>query len=151
MKIIGFTLNKINAEKIKPIKGKLEIKSGINVDDIVKAEASVSDKSALKIDFTFKIEYEPEYGKLELKGSIVLLDEKDESKDILKDWKKKKFDHTMKIGLFNFIMERCNLKTLQLEEELGLPFHIPFPKLAPAPNQSTTKEEKNDNPANYAG
>ena len=64
-------------------------------------------------------------------------------KVLKKDWKKKKFNHPVKLPLFNFIMEKCNLKALQLEEEVSLPFHIPMPKLAPAPNQ--------ENPANYAG
>ena len=37
----------------------------------------------------------------------------------------------------NFIMEKCNLKSLQLEEDLALPWHVPLPKITdkapPAP------------------
>jgi hypothetical protein len=35
-------------------------------------------------------------------------------------------------------MNKCNLKALNLEEQLGLPFHIPFPKITASPK---TEEE----------
>jgi len=130
MKIIGFRLNKINAVRSNPVKGKLEIKSGINIEDIIKEETSLSDKTALKIDFIFTLDYSPDFGKIEYAGSLITLDENEESKEILKDWKKKEFKHSSKISLFNFIMDKCNVQSLQLEQELGLPFHIPLPKLA---------------------
>lgn len=150
MKIIGFSIKKISAERKSDVKGKLEIKSGLNIDDITKDEIPISDKPAIKFDFTFSVDYTPDVAKIEIKGTIVALDEKDESKDILKNWKKKKFDHPVKLPLFNFIMDKCNLKSIQLEEEIGLPFHIPFPKLAPSPKQNPQNPE-NNNPANYAG
>jgi len=147
MKIIGFSIKKISAERKSDIKGKLEIKSGLNIDDISKDEISISDKPALKFDFTFSVDYNPDIAKIEIKGTIIALDEKEENKEILKNWKKKKFDHPVKLLLFNFIMDKCNLKSIQLEEELGIPFHIPFPKLAAQKPQ----DNQNNNPANYAG
>jgi hypothetical protein len=151
MRIIGFNIKKLSAERKNPVKGNLEIKSGLNIDDIQKEEVNISDKNSLRFDFTFTIDYTPDIGKIEIKGSVIALDEKEESKEILKDWKKKKFNHPIKLGLFNFIMEKCNLKALQLEEEISIPFHIPFPKLAPAQNQNQQQAGKNENPANYAG
>lgn len=148
MKIIGFSINKVSGEKKKELKGKSEIKSGLNIDEISKEEINISDKSSLKFDFTFNIDYSPDFGNIEIRGSVMILDDKDEGKEILKEWKKKKFIHPVKLPLFNFIMEKCNLKALQLEEELSLPFHIPFPKLTPVQNQ---QNPKNDNPANYTG
>ena len=149
MRIIGFNIKKITAEKKENPKGKLEIKQGLNIDNISEEELSLGDnKKSLKFDFTFKVDYSP-VGLIELTGSVLMMDEKDEGKEILKDWKKKKFDHAIKMSLFNFIMDKCNLKALSLEEEIGLPFHIPFPKLAPAQNKSS--DSKNNNPANYAG
>lgn len=145
MKIIGFHLKKVLAEKISPLKGKLEIKQGLNIEDITEEKASFSDKPTLKFDFNFSIDYNPDIAKLELKGSVLVLDEKEEAKEIIKDWKKKKFEHPIKLALFNFIMDRCNIKALNLQDELNLPFHIPFPKLAPQPKQN------DQNPANYAG
>ena len=48
-----------------------------------------------------------------------------------KDGSDKKIPEGIRIGLFNFIMSKCNVKALQLEDELGLPFHVPMPRLRP--------------------
>jgi hypothetical protein len=134
MRIIGFSLSKIFAERIKPLNEKLELKSGLNIDDISKEELNISKSDSLRFDFTYNITYNEE-AKIEIKGSVIVMDDKDEGKDIIKNWKKKKFDHPMKLPLFNFIMDKCNLKSLQLEEEIGVPFHIPLPKLSAKPNE----------------
>jgi len=143
MKIIGFNISKISIERKNPIKGKLELKSGLDIENIEKDEVPISPNPALKFDFAFKIDYNPNIAKIEIKGSVITLDDKDEGKDILKAWKKKKFDHPSKIPLFNFIMGKCNIKAIQLEDDLGLPLHIPMPKLRP--------KTENSNPANYTG
>lgn len=158
MKIIGLTLKKILVEQKEAIKGKLEIKAGLSISDIQKEELSLSDKSTLKIDFTYSVDYSPNVALVEIKGSIITIDEKDESKSILADWKDKKIVDSVRIPLFNFIMSKCNIKALQLEDELGLPLHIPMPKLGIKPSdeqdsksKSKDKKDKEKNPANYAG
>ena len=51
-------------------------------------------------------------------------------------------------------MKKCNLKAIELEDELNLPLHIPFPKLSASidldasKNKDAVKEKK---PANYTG
>ena len=144
MKIIGFNISKVSAEKNQPIKGKLEVKQHIDLKKIEKDSIPISDKPALKFEFEFTISYNPKIADITLSGVILALDDKDESKEILKQWKKKKLGPSFKMPLFNFILDKCNLKALHLEEELGLPFHIPFPKLRP-------EQKSNSNPANYAG
>lgn len=152
MRVIGFSLTNISAGKYKPLAGKLDIKSGLNIDDISSDKVDISKSEALKFDFTYDISYGENIAKIELKGTVLVLDDKDEGKTILKDWKKKKFDHPMRLSLFNFIMEKCNIKALHFEEELGLPFHIPLPKLAPAPKQTASEnKEESKNKASYAG
>ncbi len=148
MKIIGFGLSKVSYERKNPIKGKIEIKSGLNIDNISKEDLQISENDSLKFDFTYEINYNPDIASIIIKGSVIAVDDKKESKEILKDWKKKKFDHPIKLNIFNFIMDKCNLKSLLMEEELGLPLHIPMPKLAPKPSASDSKSE---NKANYAG
>lgn len=143
MRIVGFNISKILAERKNPIKDKLEIKSNVNIKDIQKEEIPITKSSALKFEFEFTIDYAPKIAEVVILGSVLVIDEKDESKDILKDWKKKKFSHPMKLPLFNFIMDKCNLKALQLEEEINLPLHLPLPKIRP--------QQEQDQPANYAG
>jgi len=144
MRIIGFNIKKISADKKKPLKGKIDIKSNIDLKNITQENVSISDKSAINFEFAFTVGYEPKLAEIEILGNVVALDEEDKFKDILKEWKKKKLNPEIKIPLFNFIMEKCNLKALHLEEELSLPLHIPLPKLQSQPTS-------NNNPANYAG
>jgi hypothetical protein len=144
MKIIGFVISKILVERKNSVQGKIEIKSDLNIDDIRKDEINISEKPSLNFDFSFSLNYSPDIAKLEIKGSVITIDDKDEAKEILKEWKKKKFTHEVRLSLFNFIMNKCNIKAIQLEDELGLPLHIPFPKLAPA-------NQEQENKANYTG
>lgn len=148
MRLIGFSITKISAEKKSTPKGSMNLKSNVDIKDIQKEEIQFTKNAAVKFDFEFTIEYEPKIASINLAGSVIAMDEKDESKEILKDWKKKIFTHPLRVSLFNFIMDKCNLKALQLEDELGLPLHVPLPKLKnqpqAAPNPENTK-------ANYAG
>jgi len=136
MKIIGFSISKISALRKNPIKGKLEINSNIDLKDIKTEEINISSDPSLKFDFEFKVDYSPKFAEVEIEGSIVAIDDKGESKEILKEWKKKNLKAELKIPLFNFIMDKCNLKALQLEEELHLPIHINLPKI------TTQKQEE---------
>jgi hypothetical protein len=35
----------------------------------------------------------------------------------------------MRLGIFNFIMVKCNVKALYLEDEMNMPLHVPMPRL----------------------
>jgi len=160
MRIIGLTLSKISVEQKEPIKDKLEIKAGLNISDIKKETLGLSDKNSLRIEFVYTVDYNPGVAYVEIKGAILTVDEQDESKNILKDWETKKIVDSVRIPLFNFIMNKCNIKAIQLEDELGLPLHIPMPKLGARPQEDPAKDNKDKkskekskekNPANYAG
>lgn len=131
MQIIGFTLNKISIERKEKQQGKLEIKQNINIDDISTDKINISDKEIIQTSFTFGVDYSPNFARVELKGQIALLPEKEELKDILRDWKKKQISERFRIPLFNFIMSKCNIKALDLEDELNLPLHVPMPRISP--------------------
>lgn len=131
MQIIGFNLNKISAEREEKSQGKLEIKQNINIDHVSEDKINISNKGIIKVSFTFSVDYSPNFAKLELKGQTVLLPENDELKEILKDWKKKQISDKFRIPLFNFIMGKCNIKALGLEDELNLPLHMPMPRISP--------------------
>jgi len=133
MKIVGFLTEKIFAEKKESTHSKIEVKSGLNIVDITEQKIEGQKQNILKFDFLFSLEYAPNLGKIEVNGSVLILDEENQSKEILKQWKKKNFTHPIKVILFNLIMNKCNLKALNLEEQLGLPFHIPFPKITASP------------------
>lgn len=131
MRVIGFNFEKISIERKESIKGKIEIKSNIGVENVEKEKVDISEKDSLKFTFTYSLKYDPNIASLEFKGFILALVDKDEFKLITKEWKKKKIPEKIRIPLFNLILNKCNLRALQFEEEFNLPIHIPMPKLAP--------------------
>ena len=97
------------------------------------------DTEAIKTSFKFAIFFKDPEKKLEsqnevsFEGSILLALEKEEAKEFLKAWKKKEVPKDKVLPLYNFILKKCSVRALQLEEELGLPSHIPFPQIKNLP------------------
>lgn len=133
MRIIGFNLTKILIERKEKIKGNLKISQNINIDDVFKDKLTIPKDEILKLNFTFSIDYNPDFAKLEFKGTVILLPQKEELKKIIKEWKDKKLSEEFRLPLFNFIMNKCNIKALTLEDEMALPIHLQnlMPRLAP--------------------
>lgn len=130
-KLVGFNLSKISIEKENEIKGKIEIKSNIHVENIKKETIEISkENDILAFEFSLTIDYEPKIAKIQFKGDTLVLVSPEESKEIMKKWKKKEIADPIRILVFNTILAKCNIRALQLEEELNLPTHIPMPKLA---------------------
>ena len=131
MQIIGFNLTKILVEREEKLEGKLEVKQNIDISDVSKEKIPFSEGEAIKIKFNFTVTYDPDFAKLNLEGYLVLVVDKDEMKKFLKSWKNKKLPDEAKVSLFNFIMSKCNIKALNLEDELNLPLHVPMPRINP--------------------
>ncbi|MEM4703193.1 MAG: hypothetical protein QXP53_01785 [Candidatus Pacearchaeota archaeon] len=129
MVIVGFSLKKILAEKFEPIKGKLKVDVKMSIRDITKEEIKVGAQEAIKISFSFSILYDPKIADLILEGELIFVDDPKKIKKILDSWKEKKVDEEIRVNVFNFLMNRCNIKALAIEEELNLPFHLPLPRV----------------------
>ncbi|VVB78671.1 Uncharacterised protein [uncultured archaeon] len=129
MRIIGFNLSKIVAEKKEKSVEKVQINQNINIKDVIKEKIPISQGEALSVKFLFTIDYSEDFAKVEFGGNVLLLPEKDELKTFLKEWKDKKVPEEFRTPLFNFIMSKCNIKALNLEEELSLPHHVPMPRI----------------------
>ena len=131
MRILGFNLTKILVEKEKEISKDVKVDQNINIKDISEEKIPITDDKVLKITFNLLINYSNDYAKLEFEGNVIILPEKDELKTLMDSWKDKKIPSSMRVGLFNFIMNKCNIKALYLEDELSLPLHVPMPRLTP--------------------
>lgn len=131
MKLVGFNLNKISAESLSNDFNGLKIENNIKIEDIDSAKADIfkKDEEALSIRFSYSLDYNPNIAKLVFSGSIVLLVDQKESKNILKQWEDKKIPDNLKLPLFNIILRKTNIKALELEDELNLPLHIALPSL----------------------
>jgi len=142
MKIIGFNFTKISAEKKKNKMNKPSLNVEIKFTDLEKEKVDfLKSDDAIKISFRHLLNYkdpdakkEELLGEVNIEGNIVITTEKEESKEIFKTWKKKNLPNQLTISLNNFILKKCSPKTLQLQDELNLPTHIPIPRISPKNN-----------------
>jgi len=139
MRLINFNFTKINVERLKEKADKITFNTKIDINSIdsFKSELKIKE-DLLKIDFVYTVSYEPEFAKVELGGSFILSVEPKIAKEVLNGWKDKKTSEEFRVAIFNVIMKKSNIKALQLEDEIGLPIHVPMPSLSP----QKKKEEK---------
>tara|TARA_Y100000310_G_C20652706_1_gene800319 strand:+ start:687 stop:1103 length:417 start_codon:yes stop_codon:yes gene_type:complete len=130
MRIIGFNLTKILAERQEIEKQGIKVNQDINIKGIKEEEIPVGKDKALRINFALTIIYTEDFGKLEFEGSVLTLPNEQEAKSLKDAWKNNKIPEDMKFGIFNFIMNKCNIKALYLEDEMGMPFHVPMPRIS---------------------
>lgn len=130
MRIIGFNLTKILVEKLEKIDENIQITQNIDIKNILEEDIKIPKNKIIKLVFGLKIDYSKNYGKIDFEGNILILPEGDDIDKILESWKSKKIPENMRIPIFNFIMNKCNIKALYLEDEIGLPLHIPMPKVS---------------------
>ncbi len=145
MRIIGFNFTKIAAERSPDFVAGSEINTNIEFTEIEKEETDLAkdNNEAIRVSFQFNVFYKnkdkeksKKNGEISLTGFVILLASKDESKELLKDWKKKELSPTFKVPIFNFLLKKCSTHALQLEEELNLPLHIPMPHIKPSSSKS---------------
>ena len=129
--IINYRLEKIAIEKKTRPKGPVEAKNSLRITDIKEEPiSSLTKDNALNMQFSFAVTYEPNIALLEMVGSVTYLAEVKKAQEILQNWKKnKKIKQEVAAPIFNFILAKCNIKALSLEQDVELPYHLPIPRL----------------------
>ena len=133
MKIVGFNFTKIYVEKFPEKGDEVKASTNINIIDIIpfKSDVFKSKDEILEVTFSYNLSYTPNFAKIEFKGRVLVSIDPKLSKEILKTWDKKETPEEFKLVVFNTILRKANLKALDIEEELGLPLHIPLPTIQP--------------------
>ncbi len=133
MKLAGFNFKKISGERISNSLKEIKVNTEINIANISQPKVSLfkSKEDFLEIDFNYSLTYEPDFAKIEISGTLVVSIEPKKAKEIVKEWKSKKLPEDFKIYVFNIILRKSNIKSLQLEEELHLPIHLNLQRIAP--------------------
>ena len=140
MRLLGFDFTEISGEKKGPIKKDYSTNTNVDISEVVEEKTEfLKDLEVIKVSFNFLVEYlskekkESNLGKVSLKGHLIFSAGEQEAKDLLKSWKnnkdEKKIHPQFRIPLFNLIIRKCTPKAIDLEDSLGLPFHIPFPQV----------------------
>ncbi len=131
MKIAGFNFTKISIERLL---GKMEspkINMNIDISELKKVNNSIinSEETFLSITFTYKLSYAENIAEISINGNILLSLEGSLAEEVLKKWETKEMPAEFKTNLYNFILRKTMIKALQLEEEIGLPPHVPLPSI----------------------
>ncbi|MBS3091479.1 hypothetical protein J4217_03475 [Candidatus Pacearchaeota archaeon] len=145
MQIVGFNLTKILAERKLDLSENKSINTNIEFPKIEKEKIELlKDAEAYRIDFKFTVSYsknqnqekekekdkeKDKAGEIAFQGNIILSIGKDEPKEIIKSLKKEELPLQMKEAFLNLLLKKCTAKALDLEDQLGLPFHVPFPRV----------------------
>ncbi|OIO80389.1 hypothetical protein AUJ84_03735 [Candidatus Pacearchaeota archaeon CG1_02_32_132] len=135
MQIVGFNFTKISGYKSQK-SSKMNVNAGIEFTDLEKEKLELlKDSEAMKLTFKHTLDYdnadkkEDKIAQILFEGNLILSLTKDESKDVLKSWKKKTLPENINLPLYNLILKRCAPKALQLQEELNLPSHVRIPRI----------------------
>jgi|TARA_Y100000310_G_scaffold338661_1_gene428998 hypothetical protein len=129
--IIGFHFTKILIEQQNQLKGKVGISNGVDITNITEQKYSLKNKQkALTFQFTFTVDYKKDIGNITLNGDVMYLLNEKRYKQVLDLWKKnKKIPPEESMIILNRVLHKCNIKALELSQELNLPPHIPLPKV----------------------
>lgn len=136
MKVIGFNIEEISGKKNHELKN-YTINTDITFNNVEKSKLDVlKDNEVIKVNFKFIVSYKDANDKstdlkneINISGSILLMVDKELSKEFLKLWKNKQIPKDRIVTLYNFVLRKCSVRALQLEEDLNLQPHIPFPQI----------------------
>jgi|SRR3989344_2435528 len=129
MRVLSFNFDKVSIERFSSSLEDIKISNKIDIKEIVEAQADFlnTEDKVLGVRFTFSLEYSPNIAKIEISGMTALAVPTSTLKEVLEKWEKKEISPEFKTPLFNFLFRKVGLRALELEEEFGLPSHIPFP------------------------
>ena len=146
MEIVGFNLAKLYIEKKGNVTGKWSVNTKIDIKEVKEEKVKLADdKQVVRLDFEYTINYEPKLAEIFFKGSIILMDDPKKMKEVINEWsKKKEVLSDIKLQIFNSIFYKCNIKALQLEEDINLPPHLQLPTIK-------AQESSEKSKASYTG
>ena len=151
MSIVSIAFSKINAEKNKPIKGKVNVANNVAIKNVEKANLSMagSQQSSLKFTFEFSSKTEPEIGSILIEGDLIFMLDASAVDETISDWKDNKpMKKEIITPVLNGILKKCNIEALILSQTLNLPSPVKLPtvsaddtsKQAPAGSSATDEE-----------
>ena len=134
---MGFNFTKINVERIGGSGANIKVNTTMDISDITKADIDFLKvkEEVLVVKFKYGIDFEPKFAKIEFEGNIIISLDQKQAKNTLKEWKDKKVPDEIKLFAFSIILRKANVKALQIEDEMNLPFHIPMPKISRESNE----------------
>jgi len=143
--IVNFTLDKISVDKKAPAKGTIEAKNSIKFLKVSEQQLpeGLKDQFLLDFKFQYKVDYLPDIASTEIVGHLHFMTTKEGRDKILKDWDKdSRIEPSLSGKLVNYVFAKCGVMALSLSRQVGLPPHIPLPKIAIRTKQDDSKGNK---------
>jgi len=132
MALVGFHFKKMTVEKKKSASGKINVNNNIVISEVKEARLNMGSakQKGVEFSFSFKSRYVPDYAAIDLEGAVVYIGTETKVKEILEKWNnEKKLSKDVLEEVYNHVLSRCNVEALVLGKDMGLPPHIPLPKV----------------------
>ena len=132
MTVLNVTLTKIHAERSKLGAESVKVNTNVGITSVEKAEISIgaAKQQVARFDFDFKVDYEPKVGEISIQGNVLYLGTKEKIESLVADWKKnKKNTQDAAVQVINRILNKCQIESLILSKELGIPSPVHLQKV----------------------
>ena len=133
MPVISFNIERLLAEKNSQVTKDTKVENNMRINNVslVPQRGNI-----LKFEFEFTTEYKPDVGNLKINGHLLYTEEDKKIKEIIDVWRKsKKLSKEVMASITNFILIKCNIRALDLSEQINLPPHIKLPMLDITPKK----------------
>ncbi len=130
--IIGFNYRKMNIERKKKLVQGMKVSYDLDIANMYVEDFPLTDKTqmVLSLDFDFSVKYNPDVAVIDISGTVNYMVSQEEGKKIMALWEKtKKLPKSLSVPVINRILDKCNIKALELEQDLSLPTHLPMPSV----------------------
>lgn len=146
MPITGFTFTKVGIEKKPLVSQQVSITNDLTlgVVELVK-KSEYNPNEVVRFNFNFDVKY-GDIGDINLKGYVIWSSTPEKMKEVVDSWEKDKMVPAVLLQqILNAALVKCNIKSLELAQDVGLPPHFDLPKLKvnlPQGDQAAKPEEK---------
>lgn len=144
MTIVKINLHKVHAERnLEGKGGQIRINNNVSIKDVEDMDFAVEGKKGLKFTFAFNCSYEPDFGKIEVEGQVLFVEEEAKAKEAKESWDKdKKIPMPIMEQIVNAALHKGNIQAIKISEDVSLPSPLPLPKVKPAPQADAEAERK---------
>lgn len=128
--IVGFSINKINAEKGKVKKGNINVNYSQDISEVKGAKSSAFEGKLASLMFEFAVNYTQKgenVGEIKFEGDILW---KGDAEEVLEQWDE---DETLpdKVSqvLTNNLYKRGITQAVGIADSMGMPSPVPLPRV----------------------
>ncbi len=126
MKFIGFSFTKIRAEKYLESGKDVKLNSHVDFSDLAEEKINlIEGEKPHKLTFKYTLSYETSekenFAELFFEGFMVLSLPFEESEKLTASWKEKKIPDELAVSVLNYILRKCSIRAVSLQDELNIP------------------------------